>query len=168
MKKLTGVIFALFIVQAVSSQTLLKYRTPVKLKTENTLNSNHDDSARIVIAEEVRDTSGNFVLVASGTPVQCQVHKTKAKGIGEAGTIKIYPISVLSVDGQIILLDGQFILTGKNRKKQALVLGVGSGLTFLPGVGFCFLMLKGEQAVLPAGTIVEGFSVVNTYYINPE
>ncbi len=168
MKKLSGIIICLFMLQAVFSQSILKYQTPVKLKTENSIKSNEDTPVRIVVAEEIRDSSGHVILIASGAPVECRVYRTKAQGLGKAGTIRIYPISVVSVDGQLVLLDGALIHAGKNRKTKALAYGIGSGLTFLPGVGFCFLMLKGKQAVLSAGTVLEGFSISNTYYIAPE
>ena len=166
MKKLIGIILCLFTVQAVFSQSILKYRTPIKLKTENILKSNEEIPVRMVVAEEIRDSSGKFVLIASGTPVECKVYSFRARGLGKAGVIRIYPVSVISVDGQNVLLEGAFCLYGKNRKTAALGWGIGSGLTFLPGVGFCFLMLKGRQAVVPAGAVVGGFVTMNTYYID--
>lgn len=166
MKKSIILLLILSSLQSAYAVHPLKYKTSIILKTENTQSSNNTNTPCFVVAREVRDSSGNFLLIASGTPVKCSIHKEKARRIGKPGILTIYPESTHSVDGQIILLGGQFIYTGKAKESLAMGLGFGCGLTCLPGIGFCFLMLKGKEAILPAGTEIEGSYIDNNYAIH--
>lgn len=54
---------------------------------------------------------------------------------------------------------------GDSKKGLAIGLGVGLGVTVLPFVGFAFLAIKGEQAVIEANTIIPSVFVMNDYTI---
>ncbi|WP_418992618.1 hypothetical protein [Alistipes sp.] len=118
------------------------------------------------MAEVANDliVAGETVIVR-GTPVMLAVNKKKAKGVGKPGYLQLSCISTYAVDGQTILLSGGIEREGENREGTAIGLGVGLGLTFLPLGGFFFLCLKGEKAVIPAGTVLFGVTVAESYEV---
>ena len=61
------------------------------------------------------------------------------------------------------MLDGIYSKEGEDRKGLALGLGIGSGLTYLPGLGFLFLLIKGEKIVLPKGSILYDIYIGENY-----
>ena len=143
----------------------LKYKTGVKVRLETAVNTNRADTVRAVISEDDRGEAGQHILIAKGSEVRLEVFRTKSRGLGKPGMLRISPFSVKATDGQVIMLGGRYNCRGKNRKNTAVGLGVGTGLTCLPGVGFCFLMLKGGKVVVPAGTEIDCFYVDCNYAI---
>lgn len=151
---------------SLSGASPLKYGTPVSLQMKQSLCHKQKGRTEAFIYQDIMDSTGSRVLIAKGTPVYLNVVSIKAKGLGQAGKIKIYPLSTYATDGQIIILSGKIEITGKNRRKLTLGLGIGTGLTCLPGIGFCLLTIKGGNARIPAGTILENLYVGNNYHIN--
>lgn len=96
------------------------------------------------------------VVIMGGSLAKGQVLRvTKAKGIGQAGFLEIQLKSVTAVDGQEIFLTGGNIYNeGDDKMVLSIVLGVA--------VCLLFLLLKGKNAVLPAGYQVSTSVAVTT------
>ena len=139
--------------------TMLTVRTSqdVKLKTAS--------SATAYVDVDVKSADGK-VLIKRGTPVVLDIKGEKARGVGRGGSLSVGCLSPTAVDGQNIALMGGQNAEGDSKKGLALGLGIGLGLTFLPFVGFAFLAIKGENAVLPQGTIIPNVMIQNDYTIN--
>ena len=134
----------------------------VRLTSQATSKASSNPTA--IVENDVKAKDGS-VLIKRGTPVVLQVDKTKARGCGKGGFVTVRCLSTTATDGQNITLDGSISAEGNDRKGLAIGLGVGSGLTVLPFVGFAFLAIKGEQAVIASNTVIPNVFVMNDYTI---
>ncbi len=121
-----------------------------------------------IVERDVKDISGEKILIRRGTPIELTVKTQKAKGVGKAGSIDISFLSTTAVDGQKISLLGGINSEGKNREGAALGCGLGLGLTILCPVGFFFLCIKGENVEIPAHTIIQNVTINDNYLIRIE
>lgn len=137
--------------------------TMLIVRVLSSVKSNSKEAVSAIVENDVKGKNGE-ILIKRGAPVQTSIKREKARGCGRAGSIEVKCISTTSVDGQTVLLEGNFSETGKNNKGLAIGLGVGLGVTFLPMVGFAFLAIKGEPAVIEPGIISNVF-VINDYSI---
>lgn len=128
------------------------------------MTSKNEGSPSAIVENDVKSKDGR-VLIKRGTPVQLQIDRQKARGVGEPGSVTVKCVSTNAVDGQSILLEGSVSGEGNDKKGLSIGLGVGLGLTFLPGVGFAFLAIKGEQAVIENNTIIPTVFVMNDYSV---
>jgi hypothetical protein len=71
----------------------------------------------------------------------------RAKIFGRKGRLQLEAVSVPAVDGGSAPLDGSYLRTGTGRKFVTATLAVA--------VAWPFAFLKGKQAMVPRGTIVE-------------
>ncbi len=127
----------------------------------------HDQTIIAIVDKDVRNEQGQ-TLIRRGTPVKLGTTISRAKGMGKEGFIKIECISTTAVDGQEISLMGGDNFAGKNRLGAALGCGLGLGLTVLFPVGFFFFCIKGENATIPAHTLLQNVLVNDTYTISVE
>lgn len=128
------------------------------------MTSKNEGSPSAIVESDVKSKDGR-VLIKRGTPVQLQIDRQKARGVGKPGSVTVKCVSTNAVDGQSILLEGSVSGEGNDKKGLSIGLGVGLGLTFLPGVGFAFLAIKGEQAVIENNTIIPTVFVMNDYSV---
>ena len=128
------------------------------------MTSKNEGSPSTIVENDVKSKDGR-VLIKRGTPVQLQIDRQKARGVGKPGSVTVKCVSTNAVDGQSILLEGSVSGEGNDKKGLSIGLGVGLGLTFLPGVGFAFLAIKGEQAVIENNTIIPTVFVMNDYSV---
>lgn len=124
-------------------------RVPVKVISE--VRSSDTETPVVLVENDVKAKDGS-VLIHRDTPVEFQLERVKAKGMGKAGKITLRFTSVQAVDGQRIVLDGSLHKEGEDKLGKALGLGLGLGLTILPFVGFAGFVAKGGQAVIQANT----------------
>ena len=144
---------------------------PVIVRTTKSVmskNNNNNAGVTAIIERDVRDVTGEKVLIMRGTPVQIAANVTRAKGMGKAGAIDLACLSTTAVDGQTISLLGGLNLQGDSNKGAALGCGLGLGLTLLPGVGFFFFCIQGENVEVPADTILQNIVVNDNYTIKVE
>ncbi len=139
--------------------------TQVTLVTKDVISSKYDLDGVVQILYDVCTPQGE-VLIKSGTPVFYSVDRKKAKGVGRPGNLNINFISTTAVDGRVILLRGNKKIVGQSKKGLAIGLGVGLGVTVLPGIGLGFLGIKGKEAILPSEMVINNIYVANTYEIN--
>lgn len=148
----------------VFASTPLERGTTLSVRITSQVTSKNEGSPSAIVENDVKSKDGR-VLIKRGTPVQLQIDRQKARGVGKPGSVTVKCVSTNAVDGQSILLEGSVIGEGNDKKGLSIGLGVGLGLTFLPGVGFAFLAIKGEQAVIENNTIIPTVFVMNDYSV---
>ena len=148
----------------VFASTPLERGTTLSVRITSQVTSKNEGSPSAIVENEVKSKDGR-VLIKRGTPVQLQINRQKARGVGKPGSVTVKCVSTNAVDGQSILLEGSVSGEGNDKKGLSIGLGVGLGLTFLPGVGFAFLAIKGEQAVIENNTIIPTVFVMNDYSV---
>lgn len=141
--------------------------TAVAVRITSQITSKTVGSPTAIVEADIKGKDGN-VLISRGTPVMLQIDNRKARSCGKEGTLAVRCISTTAVDGQSIMLDGSYAAEGENKEGLAIGLGVGLGLTVLPGVGFAFLAIKGEDAKIPVNTVIPAAFVMNDYTIEIE
>ena len=148
----------------VFASTPLERGTTLSVRITSQVTSKNEGSPSAIVENDVKSKDGR-VLIKRGTPVQLQIDRQKARGVGKPGSVTVKCVSTNAVDGQSILLEGSVSGEGNDKKGLSVGLGVGLGLTFLPGVGFAFLAIKGEQAVIENNTIIPTVFVMNDYSV---
>lgn len=148
----------------VFASTPLERGTTLSVRIISQVTSKNEGSPSAIVENDVKSKDG-MVLIKRGTPVQLQIDRQKARGVGKPGSVTVKCVSTNAVDGQSILLEGSVSGEGNDKKGLSIGLGVGLGLTFLPGVGFAFLAIKGEQAVIENNTIIPTVFVMNDYSV---
>ncbi len=143
---------------------ILPRGTAVPVRIISALNSKHGQTAQAVVEYDIRNEE-NKILIQKGTPVDIQVKREKARGVGREGYIHVQCMSTKAIDGQTILLQGEWEEYGVSKDGLALGLGVGLGLTFLPFVGLAFLAIKGEEATISPNTRIPLVFTTETYTI---
>lgn len=138
--------------------------TTLSVRVTSRITSKTEGSPSAIVENDVKGKDGR-VLIKRGTPVQLQIDRKKARGVGKPGYVTVKCLSTSAVDGQNILLEGSVNEEGNDKKGLSVGLGVGLGLTFLPGVGFAFLAIKGEEAVIENNTVIPIVVVMNDYSI---
>lgn len=127
----------------------------------NEVSSENEDKVLIQVSHNVIDANGR-ILIKEGTPIQCNIEKTKRKGVGKPGSIKITMNSVKSVDGQDIRLNGKYTKEGQNLQGKVLGIGLGVGLTIVWPM-LAYLAKKGDPAIIGANTVVPNIAILGTY-----
>lgn len=141
----------------------------ISIRTTKSVSSKtKNPNVSAIVERDVKDISGEKVLIRRGTPIELTVNTQKAKGVGKAGSIDISFIATTAVDGQRISLLGGINSEGDNREGAALGCGLGLGLTVLFPVGFFFLCIKGENVEIPANTIIQNVIINDNYLIRTE
>lgn len=167
MKKLVIFMAAMILNLSLFANVPLKRGTIVPVRTGNDISSKANGTSNVAYVDaDVRDDDGK-ILISRGTPVELSVTSKKAKGMGKAGKVTIACISTTAVDGQRIQLSGPTMShEGDSKKGVALGCGLGLGLTFLPVVGFAFFAIKGEEANIPANSVLTNILVASDYKIS--
>ena len=87
-------------------------------------------------------------MIEEGAELMLRVeYAKKAKILGRKGHLHFEPVSVTAVDGASTPLDGHYVRRGTGRKAATATLTLA--------VAWPFAFLKGKQAKVPEGTIVE-------------
>lgn len=140
-----------------SAQRVLRAGTLVPLSFNEKVTSK-SSSANITVAQDVK--VDGMTVIAAGTPVQNQVTSTRKRGCGRPGTVSVTFLSTTAVNGEVVRLMGQPLLKeGVSKKGKAIGLGVGLGIFMWPCLG-C-LAIKGGDAEIAAGTIVQNMMTNN-------
>lgn len=163
-KSIAIILAALMLNLSVFASKPLDRGTTLSVRITSQISSKQKGTPTAIVENDVKNRQGEL-LIKRGTPVLLQIEREKAKACGKGGYVNVRCISTTAVDGQTISLDGSLNDEGNDKKGLAIGLGVGLGLTFLPFVGFVFLVLKGEQATIEANTIIPNVFVTNDYSI---
>lgn len=96
------------------------------------------------------------IVITNGAFAYAKVkNATPRKHVGKPGSIEIERLYTTSVDGQMILLSGMVLTSEGKSKEQVSKIGTIIGCFVIPGFNFLFLLLKGEDAILPSGSSIE-------------
>lgn len=145
------------------TQYKLARGTKVNISTTHEITSSSIGDVPAVVTEDVYDETGKAVLIEQGTQVNIKAVFVKNGAIGKAGQITLTNATTQSVDGKIISLNNSYDVKGKSKKGAALGLGIGIGC--ITGLGLLFLLLKGENAVIPANTTLDNVAVDRNYEV---
>lgn len=129
----------------------------------NEVSSENEDNILVQVSHNILDANGRL-LIKEGTPIQCNVEKTKRKGVGKPGSVVISMTSVKSVDGQDIKLNGKHSKEGQNMKGKALGVGLGVGLLVVWPM-LAYMAKKGGPAIIGANTVVSNIAILGTYQV---
>lgn len=141
-----------------AGKSVLPAHTPIILICNETISANNitsGSSVNFIVVNNVTDESGQ-VLVKAGTPVSAQVVFAKKQGrIGSSGQIVISDFHTTAVDGTSIPLSGSVSDQPDDKTALSIVLSVC--------VCTLFLLMKGQDASVPAGTTKTAYTVYETY-----
>jgi hypothetical protein len=129
--------------------------TTVYLTTSETVVGKKSETAvgDIVRARVWRDVVvDGQIVIKGGTQAMVQVSTiTSRKVFGIKGKMALAAVETSTVDGQTLYLDGGYNKEGKSRMGVALGVGI---ILFWPA-----LFVPGKAAELPAGTVMDSFTV---------
>lgn len=147
-----------FSVSQVSAQDLIiRGGTSIAFETVNPLSSRTAYTGGVVDLRVLSDVvvDGQVVINSGAIAKGTVVNASKATILGIGGSLTIEPVSVNAVDGTYIPLSGASrSAVGASKTVLAVVCGILSS-----GIG---LIIPGEQAYIPAGTILNATVVTNT------
>lgn len=176
MKKVMSLIMALVMVaimpfqlfsQTESKKYRLKNGTPIEIVTTIDVRSDQTGTIPGEVAADVYAEDGTTILIQKGAKVDITASFQKNGATGKAGKIIVKGASVVAVDGKSISLStDQYSAKGGSKGGLAWCLAIGTGIFTL--VGFLFLLIKGENAEIPAGTCIPGAYVNGNYMIMVE
>lgn len=159
MKHLLFSIVALFLL---STTTIYAQNKTVNVEVKIIKNIRNDNTRNIseaaVVSKDV--LSNGKVIISAGTPVNLDIESSPARGLGREGRITMNLVSTQNVNGESIKLDGSQTNSGKNRRGAAIGCGVTFGIILCP-IGLLFLCIKGQKAIIPAGSIIMGTAQLN-------
>jgi hypothetical protein len=155
--------FNVFNSNAQQTDFVLKSGTPIQLETSQPVDSKHNLGQSSVDFRVKFDVKVNDkTVIQAGTIAKGQVVMAQgAKGCGKGGLIEIKALNVYTIDGQLVQLYSSNIRReGENKKALAWGLSVG-GCFIISPLSFLFLLIKGEEGVIPGGTAVDAQSTNN-------
>ena len=139
-------------------KSTLSAHTPIVIRCVDTITTKEIVSGGTVnfaVVADVKDANGN-VLIKSGAPVTAQISFSKSKGmIGRSGEITVTDFSTTAVDGTYVPLSGSVSARPDDKMTMSIVLSV----LICP----LFLLMKGEEAVVPSGTQKTAYTVADVY-----
>ena len=128
----------------------------VKSMSNITSKTNIDgEFINFVCAEDIY--INNILIIKKNIKVGARIEiSDKAKGLGKEGTLKIIFNYITAVDGQNIPISGVYnYVKGENKS------GTAVGLSFV--LSPLFLFLKGKEANIPIGSLIEVYTTQDIY-----
>lgn len=148
MKKWPWLFFLLVLPLALFSQE----RVDVPVQVTRWLSSAGEALESDTVAAVLADVFvGDSVVIAAGTPVQCNVNRGSARALGEEGRLTLEFVRTMDVQGRSVRLQRSVSVSGKDR--EILAVGLGLGLGCISIVGFLALLIKGTEAEIATGTV---------------
>lgn len=155
-RKTTPIAFFVLMVLALSASlaaqtVVVPAGTPILAEFQHDVRSKRTETAtgdviRTRVAQDV--IIDGEVVIEEGAELILRVeYAKKAKILGRKGRLHFEAVSVRAVDGQSTPLDGFYARRGSGRKVVTATLALA--------VAWPFAFLKGKQARVPEGTIVE-------------
>jgi len=141
-----------------TGKSTLAAHTPIIIRCEETITTNNivnGGTVNFSVVNDVKDANG-MILIKSGSPVTAQISFVKSKGmIGRSGELTVSDFHTTAVDGTYIPLSGTVSAKPDDKMTLSIVLSV----ILCP----LFLLMKGEEAQLSAGTTKTAYTVTETY-----
>jgi hypothetical protein len=144
------------------NEVIIPAGTPVIIKSVSTINSKTMISGSIASFVVERDVKiRDKTVIKAGSEVKARILYARKNGmVGKPGVIQISDFDIKAVDGTSIPIRASFISNGKDKSDKVL----STALLF----GLPFLMIKGGNAKIPAGTVKTVFTDLDTNIILKE
>lgn len=141
----------------IKGKTLLPAHTPIVIENTHEINSTKIHSGEIIDFMTVKDVTSQDgqILIKAGTTVSAKIDFKKKEMIGRSAELTISDFSVKAVDGSYIPLSTVITEAPDDKMVLSIVLSV----LVCP----LFLLMKGKDAKLPAGTVKTVYSTADTY-----
>lgn len=140
------------------NRTLLPANTAITIRCHDNISANNFTSGSTVNFYVVNDVkaSNGAILVKAGAPVSAQVTFAESNGmIGKSGKITISDFHTTAVDGTYIPLSGTISSNPDDKMVMSILLSVF--------VCPLFLIMKGADGTLQAGTTKTAYTTTNVY-----
>lgn len=141
-----------------TGKSTLGAHTPIIIRCTETISTRDVVSGGIVnfaVVSDVKDNNGN-ILIKANTPVTAEISFAKSKGmIGRSGEVTVSDFHTTAVDGTYIPLSGSVSAKSDDKMTVSIVLSV----LVCP----LFLLMKGDEAQLTAGTTKTAYTVSDIY-----
>ena len=150
---MSGLFAAILPLQAMAQDLLLTEGTPIRLKLVDSLSSGKNrtgDSINFTVSDDVMADDGTTVLIKAGAPAWGTVSDCQKRAMmGQKGELSISIDGTKSVDGKKVPLRANVSRDGNSK------LGATVALSLI--VTPLFLLMKGKDAKIPAGTQISGY-----------
>lgn len=137
-----------------AGKSTLAAHTPIIIRCTETISTRDIVSGgevNFAVVNDVKDASGN-ILIKAGSPVTAQISFVKTKGmIGRSGEVTVTDFHTTAVDGTYVPLSGSVSARPDDKMTLSIVLSV----LVCP----LFLLLKGDDAQVPAGTTKTAYTI---------
>ena len=141
-----------------TGKSILPAHTPIIIRCEETITTKDIVSGGTVhfsVVNDVKNSNGT-ILIKAGSPVSAQISFSRDNGlIGRSGQLTISDFHTIAVDGSYIPLSGTVSANPDDKMALSVVLSV----LICP----LFLLMKGDEARLPAGTTKTAYTISETY-----
>jgi hypothetical protein len=152
-RKLARTLLTLLLILAIRYPTwgsLPEAGQVVRVIFVDALSTLYPENEVVLAVDEDIYNRANRLVIRAGTRIEAEVQTIKARRLGRAGQITISFISTSTVDGIKVPLTGSMTLRGDNKK--AKVLGIAIGTTFIAPPMVLYLLKKGGEVFIPAGS----------------
>ena len=139
-----------------NGKAVLPAHTAIMIQCNDTISTKNIASGATVHFSVVNDikNSDGLVLIKAGTPVSAQISFVEENGmIGKSGKLTISDFHTTAIDGTYIPLSG----TVSSNPEDKMVLSIVLSIFVCP----LFLLLKGGEGSLPAGTIKTAYTITD-------
>ena len=118
---LLGIILCYSLQGEANDKVCLNEGTRISVKITNEMSSQHYSTPNTIIASDVYDIDGEYILIKKGTLVEVQTKIQRASTFGDEGAIEFMPISTTAVDGrEIVFKDQPVIYNGQDALTRPL------------------------------------------------
>lgn len=135
----------------------LPAHTPIIIRSNNTITTRDivdGETVSFTVVNNVKDQNNN-TLIRANSPVQANINFKRNGLIGKSGELTISDFHVLAVDGTYIPLSSSISAKPEDKMVLSIVLSV----LICP----LFLLMKGDNAELQAGTTKTVYTVTDCY-----
>lgn len=161
---LSSMVTDAFPLSALGEQFKVEEGTPIRLKLTESVSSSRNrpgDTINFQVADDVLAEDGSTVVIKAGALAWGTVAELEKRGmIGKKGELSITVDGTKAVDGKKVPLRANVSREGQSKLGTSVVMAA-----LVPG-GLLWLLMKGKDAVLPAGTQISAYIdrnvVVNT------
>lgn len=141
-----------------NNKTILPAHTAIMIKSSDTISPKNIANGATVnfsVVNDIKNADG-LILIKAGTPVSAQISFVEESGmIGKTGKLTVSDFHTTATDGTYIPLSG----TVSSNPDDKMVLSVVLSVLICP----LFLLMKGGEGSLPAGTIKTAYTITDTY-----
>lgn len=133
------------------AHTMIPIRCDETITTKNIVNGSE---VNFSVCGNIKDANGH-TIIKSGTPVTANISFRKEGMIGRSGEITVTDFHTTAIDGTYVPLSASVNASPDDKMCTSIVLS----LLICP----LFLLMKGDEAKVPAGTSKSAYTVTDIY-----